>query len=87
MGGYDKSLTPQEKSEHVMLWTNNDTKLGIIKKISEKKFQTSLAFGLYRTLFYTLKLHIPGYLVGLTSYSTLEFSRHNGPSGNERIIC
>ena len=39
MGGYDKSLTPQEKSEHVMLWTNNDTKLGIIKKISEKKFK------------------------------------------------
>ena len=69
MGGYDQSLTPQEKSEHVMLWGTNHNKIGAMKKLSEKKLEISLGLGLYYTFLFILKPHIPRYLVAPTSYT------------------
>lgn len=69
MGGYDKSLTPQEKSEHVMLWTTNQENIGIMEKLSEKKLEMSLALGLYYTSIFLLKSRIPSHLLVPTSYT------------------
>ena len=69
MGGYDKSLTPQEKSEHVMFWATNQKKIGAMEKLSEKKLEISLALGLYYTFLFILKPRISRFLAGPTSYT------------------
>lgn len=68
MGGYDKSLTLQEKSEHVMLWSTNYKNIGAMEKLSEKKLEISLALGLYYTFLCLLKPRFSGHLIVPTSY-------------------
>ena len=69
MGGYDKSLTLQEKSEHVMLWSTNNKNIGAMEKLSEKKLEISLALGLYYTFLLLLKPRFSGHLIVPASYT------------------